>query len=460
MQNRDIRKSFEKITPDANAKVRMLHNIVNTKERKSHAKAYWALAIAVAACVLFLALPFISNTITAPTDDTYANASPTPEVSPDSMPIVIAADLPMLEVEENHGGMGFEGYMAYDIAELDNGNPWRQNMDIQTMPVYRNPIVYDRAGFPIENMLSGEEMLELAKDTAKRLGLTVLEERIYPSEEDIARMAEKGATDIRNTQTYEATVDCGEISIRVQVDGAVSMTFNYEDDRFAMQGLTPPDGYVSEPPDEYTMEQPAEHEREQELTEQQRLEYSETTMKQAKEVMPYLLNKFKDFVDMEQPKLALFGDYNIYAWRHIYYGAYEGKGSIEEQIVNYSFDRVIFSPNDKGNLWIIDRIKTDLSDKIGDYPIINAGTARELLLQGRYITTVPEAFPGGEYIAKVELMYRSSHYDLVFMPYYRFLVELPDVADWSGLTNFGAFYVPAVEERYIANMPMWQGQFN
>ena len=94
--------------------------------------------------------------------------------------------------------------------------------------------------------------------------------------------------------------------------------------------------------------------------------------------------------------------------------------------------------------------------------------AQELLLRGDYITTVPKEYLEDdivkkEFIAKVELVYRTASYDEVYMPYYRFYVELterkaPNVAE--GLKSFGAFYVPAVCGEYLVNFPVWEGQFN
>ena len=46
------------------------------------------------------------------------------------------------------------------------------------------------------------------------------------------------------------------------------------------------------------------------------------------------------------------------------------------------------------------------------------------------------------------------------MPYYRFYVELPEETQNNGLNTYGAYYVPAVESRYISNMPTWEGSFN
>ena len=51
----------------------------------------------------------------------------------------------------------------------------------------------------------------------------------------------------------------------------------------------------------------------------------------------------------------------------------------------------------------------------------------------------------------------------VFMPYYRFYVELPKIDGMSmaeGLKCYGAFYVPAVSGEYLVNFPMWDGTIN
>ncbi len=60
------------------------------------------------------------------------------------------------------------------------------------------------------------------------------------------------------------------------------------------------------------------------------------------------------------------------------------------------------------------------------------------------------------YIAKAELIYRSGPYDKVYMPYYRFFVELTGrtynahfhIAE--GLKSYGVFYVPAVSGEFGA----------
>ena len=49
------------------------------------------------------------------------------------------SELPILEyVESSAAAYGFEGYLAYDISELENGNPWNEKMVFDALPVFRN----------------------------------------------------------------------------------------------------------------------------------------------------------------------------------------------------------------------------------------------------------------------------------------------------------------------------------
>ena len=91
--------------------------------------------------------------------------------------------------------------------------------------------------------------------------------------------------------------------------------------------------------------------------------------------------------------------------------------------------------------------------------------ARELLINDNYITSVPYKMPGEEYIKKVELVYRTGDMEECYLPYYRFLVELPEeenseIESEHELKSYGAYYVPAVESSYLTNMPVWDGGFN
>ena len=134
---------------------------------------------------------------------------------------------------------------------------------------------------------------------------------------------------------------------------------------------------------------------------------------------------------------------------------------IEEKILNYNFRKIEFSPDSQGDLWRIDihDILT-CADKLGDYPVITIKEATELLLNGNYVTSVPEKMPGEKFIGKVELVYLTGNINETFLPYYRFLVELPNMQLDNGLKTYGAYYVPAVSKEYLLNMPIYDGSFN
>lgn len=68
--------------------------------------------------------------------------------------------------------------------------------------------------------------------------------------------------------------------------------------------------------------------------------------------------------------------------------------------------------------------------------------------------------PGKEYIKKAELIYRVDVRSEYYIPYYRFYIELPEAERDGGMKTYGAYYVPAVEGKYIENMPLWDGSFN
>ena len=154
------------------------------------------------------------------------------------------------------------------------------------------------------------------------------------------------------------------------------------------------------------------------------------------------------------------GDYNIYGDQMYQITAYDGAGDETQRLVNYSFNSASFSCDEEGKLWIIRLGGADLSQKVGDYPIITAKAAKKLLTEGRYITNAPYELPGAEYVRTVELLYLTGRREEYFMPYYRFLVELPEETRENGLNTYGAYYVPAVEEEYLTGLPVWAGSFN
>ena len=178
-------------------------------------------------------------------------------------------------------------------------------------------------------------------------------------------------------------------------------------------------------------------------------------------ITEYLFSEYGTFAGITTPGYDLFAEYTFSGvLTRLNTSVFENAGSLTERILNYHFNRIYFNATDLGGLGAIRYYNTDLSQKIGDYPIITAEEARTLLLENHYITTVSEVLPSEECIAHVELIYRTGRLDTVFMPYYKFLVEMPTMESENGLKTFGVFYVPAVKGEFLENMPLWDGSFN
>lgn len=376
--------------------------------RRNHWKG-WAALAACAGVVLFGAVRWGSSPAEpAPTPAVETTAplestAPVETSPPTDTPVPTVDGLPMLTIELGETGMGFEGYMAYDISELVSGNPWTEEAGLTTLPVYANPLELDAYGQPVEDRDAMEAAL---REVADRLGM-------------------EGA-EIEETD-WGTLVIRGE-GLTLDVSSTLPVTLEFEPTHALPEG--------------YNFGYHAPHD----------------AMAAAGE---YLMETWAALLDMETPTLSLWGgDYNIYREQGYQIEVYEGAGDLTEQLVGYHFRRVAFYPDEEGRLWMVRFYLADLSQKLGDYPIITVDEAETLLGEGRYITSVPYELPGLEYVEKVELVYRNGTLEGCWMPYYRFYVRLPEEAEEDGLQTFGAYYVPAVEGRFLTNLPVWDGSFD
>ncbi len=320
-------------------------------------------------------------------------------------------------------GMGYEGLMYHDASEMDNGNPWNENLDITTLPVYRNN-AYDASGAGVPKGLDEEEMYSLLDSTVSALGAKTISIEVITNEGCTGEGEEPVITELL------ATTDIG--TIKVYAHGEIVY-------------YLPDDGMVL--PDEY------------------RFTVRNTTDSEACETITYLTNLYGELLNVKEPAAVSWGSYNIYGDYNRRYTVYETCGNDVEDILNYNFCSVSFHPvvSNDGNtkLWFI-RINNDLSvaEKIDDYPIISVREAKERLLAGNYQTSVPYEMPGEEYIVKVELKYRTGPLEQTLIPYYRFYVLLPEEKRDNELQSYGAYYVPAIADEYIANMPVYDSFFH
>lgn len=392
-------------------------------------KQTWVKWIAIAACLallvyggfrLFPVRDIAQPDITPIGDITQPDNPPTGDITkPDDPPVedpTHPSGLPMLTIATNSGGYGFEAYGAYDISQLENANPWTADSQLETLPVFRNTTKADPAGIPLHG-LSADEMLARAKSAADTLGLVI--DRSYVTEETSYISPNE-----QITVQGGAIAECGDTEILVWPDGWLRIMMN--------EPLSLPEQY------EFN---------------------DDVSDEQATEALEYLIAEYAGIVDMKSPELDISARYGRDGNRCLTYKVYEGTGNLTEKILGYNFNFTIFCPDFEGNLNIIHRYNYDLSEKLGDYPIISEEQAYELLLNGNYITSVPYELPGPEFIKKTELIYRVTCFEEVYMPYYLFYIELPETELENGIKSYGFYYVPAVHGDYISNMPVWDGSF-
>lgn len=330
-------------------------------------------------------------------------------------PVPASEELLVLEVQLAGSGMGYEALMLYDISESGDGNPWQADAQVERLPVYRNLAYTGIAGVPA--YWTEAQMEDRAEEVAKALGETILSVETETLDGDV----------------YRLSAETSGTQIQVDGNGDVDIHFN--------EGVPLPDEY------RFT---------------------DDATDQEAEQSMAYLLERYADVTGFADPVTDIWKDYTFAGTPNVAYEAYSRGKDLTQSILNYNFARVCFSGETNGTLKYI-RLENCLeaAELVGEYPIITSDEARELLLDGAYLTTVPESCLPEEkisdaMIAKTELIYRTGSDEEIYMPYYRFYVLIREdgAVLAEGLKTYGAYYVPAVSGEYLSNFPVWDESFN
>ncbi len=320
------------------------------------------------------------------------------------------AQLPMLTLGNIfEGGMSMQAYFAYSADELIFSNPYSKDNTPESLPVYSNS-VYTEDGNPDYN---AEQMKNILLEYAAKLGIN---------------MAEKDIEETVYDSFYGYYIEHKNIRIDLNTYMMLNVEIRGED--------VLPSGYTLD---------------------------SYASFDELKKTAEYLKDKYADFLGMSKPVADIsLGDYDVYGRRNFSLSFYDGAGNAEKQIKSYNFGKVHFWIDENGNLHISRSCKKD--EIIGVYPIITEDEALNLLLEGKYVTSVCTEFGGREKIKKVELVYHVSALSELFVPYYRFYVEIENegniAENFPGIKAYGTYYVPAVEGKYISDMPLWDGNIN
>ncbi|MEY8236088.1 hypothetical protein AALA36_10165 [Lachnospiraceae bacterium 66-29] len=311
-------------------------------------------------------------------------------------------ELPILTVHRESGRDtgSFACVEAYDASEIVNDNPWSEEAEISTLPVYRRQFIYDpdrdNYGYDFAKMEA------LLRDVAGRLGLDA---------EHLEVKERKGS------YYFNAYLTAKDEGIEIEVGHNMTVDIEFK--------------HKVSLPDQYRF---TDHASYQEVA----------------AAAVYLKEEYKELIGMENPQINITGgDYNDKLQQSYDLEFYDGSGDIKNKIVNYNFNRIVFYTSGK-KLWLIRLFCPDLSEMVGEYPIITTEEAMDCLLRGDYISSVFYEVPGREYIKKTELVYKVEDYEEYYMPYYEFYVELPQEEQENGLKTYGIYQVPAVEEKYIS----------
>lgn len=333
--------------------------------------------------------------------------------------------------------MGYEGYWVKDFSEYRTGNPWTPEMQLDTLPVYRNAVLYNEELLPQADFALMQDIL---KAVVSRLGLDAdsvsFSDNSATEEEKqaIREKYEEVGMPPPDESAFAPTAVYGKADgIRIQVNSSYRVKINFDKPRPYPQELLS----------------------------------GSAGLEQEEKKAAWLAEEYADLLHLQQPaSAALGGDYASTLEQFYSIGIYDAAGSDLEKILHYNFYRAEFCDDDDGNLFLIRLSFPDLTDLLGNYPIITPEQAQQELLAGRYVTSVPDDKFTAEQIAHVELVYRASTYDPIYVPYYKFYVDVTDFPEYctpenlEGMTNYGAYYVPAIDSEYLTDLPLWDGHIN
>ena len=343
------------------------------------------------------------------------------------LPVDPYADLNVITLPEFFFAHGMEVLDAYNISEIINGNPWSDDAPLTDLPIYRNYLGYsEEMHKPIG--ASRDKMMEALLDAAERLGIKEEELKITDDgtpEEKRAEMLDKMGGYVPEG-FFDLNMLYGEnddVQICVHADLEVDIRFK--------DPISLPEGYNY---DHYS------------------------SLEDMADVAEYFGNTYTHILKMDRPRLDISGgDYNIHLERSFIIAFYDAGGDITDAIMNYNFKKVEFYGYENAIRGI--RIyNTDISGVEGQYPIITPDEAKVVFAKGHYSSSVIGYDAKSENIKKIELVYRHADTDKYFIPYYRLLVEIAQKE--NGIKTYGAYYVPAIEGKWITNMPTYDGSFN
>ncbi|MCL2405668.1 MAG: hypothetical protein FWC92_09000 [Defluviitaleaceae bacterium] len=333
---------------------------------------------------------------------------------------------------------GFEVILPRDMPHMTTNNPWHDIGHIETLPVFRSHMITHFTAYQADYdiQLSAEDnaiFLDMIqeKGLAMAAAANISPDRVSP--------------DLLNDGTFVATIIDGYRSIASKQMGTLTLRTHLSEvynDRIALPQGASISYFANEA--------------------------------EAQAAIEYLARRLEGVLPMQVPTMSTHGVHDLGApslyHRRMFFDA---GGSPQDAILSFNFKWIEILSIDPHHA---ERIEVALfphehleSLQLGHYPIITADEAREMLLEGYFVSHFPNnMWPGIERMqeASVELVYHLPMFNSemeVIMPFYRFLVEV-DIPTWwvsnleaaniesDGFKAFARYYVPAVHRDFLEPM--------
>ena len=330
-----------------------------------------------------------------------------------------SAELPMLSVSFGFAGYGYKTHIIYDGEALVNYNLLDEYGTPETLPVYKNLAITEPGG-GWSAYLDDETMLRMGQDYAAFFGYEVLD---YDT---------NWASDEEDVPGDVMWLDTPYAEIIVEGNGETII-------RFKKEKALAANGSLSEKAD---------------------IGVAEKTLARLSELYVNLIGgKYMQY-DIRHSRMSDGSPIRTYS-------VFSVSDDARTTYLNASFGYVTFRQGGNGGLGSL-LIKNGLCalEMIGDYPLISEEEATKRLLDGYYLTTIPDEYLGTDGITEhkilsCELTYRGTNTDPYDLPYYCFYVHLEnEERQANGLETYGEYWVPAVHPDYLDPDTVWDGRGN
>lgn len=311
--------------------------------------------------------------------------------------------LPKISLDDHPAGsFGYPAFEYFSPSDIVDGNPWEETSALTSLPVFQNTISHDDkykvSGYSLHHMK--DELYAVAE----RLNINQTKLHVQ-----------------QNITPYYAWVqaDTDAYEITVSQDMITQISFK--------SANLLPDELRSLSLDCY-----------------------ENNVK----IAAYIQKAYADLIDMDDPQLDVSGgNCNIDGQKNYTIRFYDKGETIAQSIQNYNFHAITFFIWE-GRVETVHIQHTDLTMKIGEYPVISVAEAEKLLRNGNYIAFFPTGLIKEKLnIVTYSLVYFTAPIYQYFIPYYCFYVELDKEAQADGTSSYGICYVPAISSAYIESMP-------